>query len=110
LPALLGEKATSRRDHLIVQANQRGLSHVRKGQSFPRRGRAQPYKALREGPWKLIVNAASGSPEGLYDLETDLQEQKNLIANPDSAARVAAMMRRYEEILNSQRSTPAYAP
>ncbi|MHC4405757.1 MAG: sulfatase-like hydrolase/transferase, partial [Planctomycetota bacterium] len=105
LPALLGEKATSRRGHLIVQANQRGLAHVRNGESYTRKGKSQSYKALREGAWKLIVNAATGSPEGLYDLAADPQEQENLIAKPESAGRIAAMMRRYEEILNSQRST-----
>jgi hypothetical protein len=107
---VLGEKTTSRRDHLIVQANQRGLAHIRSGESYRRKGRAQQYKALREGPWKLIVNATAGSPEGLYELGTDPQEQENLIANPDSAGRAAVMMQRYDEILNSQRSTPTYAP
>jgi arylsulfatase A len=110
LPTLLGEETASRRDHLVVQASQRGLTQVRKGQSLPRRGRAQQYKALRVGRWKLIVNATSGSPEGLYDLGSDPREQENLIADPASGGRVTTMMQRYEEILSSERSTPAYAP
>ena len=110
LPALLGEKPTSRRDHLIVQANQRGLTQVRKGKSIPRQGRAYQYKALREASWKLIVNATSASPEALYDLASDPQEEDNLITKPESAGRVAAMMKRYQGILQSERSTPAHAP
>lgn len=109
LPALLGEKTAAGRDHLIAQANQRSLSHVLNGDTYHTEGKAKPYKALREGPWKLIVNTVSGLPEGLYNLDTDLQERENLIAKPESACRVAAMMRRYEEILNSDRSTPACA-
>ena len=94
-----------------MQANQRGgLSHVRNGESYHNKGKSTPYKTLREGPWKLIVNGAAHLPEGLYNLNTDPQEQQNLIANPEFERRVTDMIQRYEEILDSDQSTPVYVP
>src|SRR4051812_46712679 len=45
-----------------------------------------PNVAIREGRWKLLVNA-DGTAGELYDLSTDLAEQKNLIADQPQVAR-----------------------
>jgi arylsulfatase A-like enzyme len=47
-----------------------------------------PHLAVREGKWKLLVNA-DGSREELYDLETDGNETNNVTAaNPELAKRM----------------------
>lgn len=47
-------------------------------------------KAMRDGPWKLIVNGKGGDKLGLYNLAEDLGEKKNLAdAQP---ARVKSML------------------
>lgn len=87
LPALLGDSMTGR-DTLVEQA-----------------GRL----ALRAGNWKLIPPSAgpkmsvptntelgNDTAPQLYDLSTDLGEQKNLAA--EQPARVEAMLRKLEEI------------
>lgn len=60
--------------------------------------------ALYEGNWKLIINSAD-TPVALYDLEHDLQERKNLIADPTQAARVQSMAAGYRAIRGSKAST-----
>ena len=45
--------------------------------------------AVREGPWKLIVNGPDGPEVGLYNLDDDLAETTNLA--PDQPDRVAEM-------------------
>jgi arylsulfatase A-like enzyme len=62
--------------------------------------------ALREGPWKLVLDIANDKPAALYNLADDLAEQKNLIADPAQAARVQRMEKLYREIRASKRSTP----
>ncbi len=95
LPALLGGK--SPRDHLIVQSN--GIQR----------------QAIRVGPWKYIPPApgfrgrarantqattrpAETAPNAqLYDLGTDLGEQKNLAdQRPDKVKELQARMDRYK--------------
>ena len=67
--------------------------------------------AIRDGHWKLILGSGSGgwskggerSSLQLYDLATDLGEQKNLaIQEPE---RVAAMTSTYQKIVAEGRST-----
>lgn len=59
--------------------------------AYPRApGDRSPNVAIRDGPWKLLVNA-DGSGAELYDLLTDTKETKNLaIDKPDVAQRLIA--------------------
>jgi arylsulfatase A-like enzyme len=73
--------------------------------------------AIRDGRWKLILGydpgftkkgAENGSMEAvdfqLYDLATDLGEQKNVA--DDHPVRVAEMKAAYEKLVVDGRSTP----
>ncbi len=54
--------------------------------------------AIREGRWKLL---RGGDREYLYDLETDLGEQKNLAAqHPEIAAKLRAQLKAWCDELN----------
>ena len=56
--------------------------------AFPRGRDRSPNVAVREGDWKLLVNA-DGSDTQLYDLKTDPKESHNVAdKNPDVAARL----------------------
>lgn len=58
--------------------------------------------AIRQGPWKLVF-LKSGKRE-LYNLQTDLSETNDVLsANPDVAAKLAALMQSY---IDRGRSTP----
>ena len=63
--------------------------------------------ALREGPWKLVLDIEHDRPAALYNLAEDLAEQKNLLNDPAHAGRVKRMEKLYREIRASKRSTPA---
>ncbi len=73
--------------------------------------------AIRDGRWKLILGSGAGnwskadpdnSPHALYDLATDLGEQKNLAhAHPD---RVTAMKAVYDGLVAANRSMPEDHP
>jgi arylsulfatase A-like enzyme len=62
--------------------------------------------ALREGPWKLVLDIQD-RPAALYNLAADLAELKNLIKEPAQAERVRRMEKLYRGIRASKRSTPA---
>ena len=71
--------------------------------------------ALRDGPWKLIFGAGSGSPSPggdtypgqLYNLADDIGEANNLFsAQPDVVARLTRLMKK---IVEDGRSTPGLA-
>ena len=63
-----------------------------------------PNVAVREGPWKLLINADSSRTE-LYNLDSDCQEKTNLASQePEVAKRLA------EKALAWRRSLPAPAP
>ena len=56
--------------------------------AYPRGADRSPNVAVREGDWKLLVNA-DGSDAQLYDLKTDPRESHNVAqANPELAARL----------------------
>jgi arylsulfatase A-like enzyme len=63
--------------------------------------------ALREGPWKLLFDIEHDAPVALHNLDDDLSEQTNLIADPAQADRVQRMTQIYRDICSSKRSTPA---
>jgi len=71
------------------------------GFDFPRIPRDRsPNLAMREGKWKLLVNA-DGSGLELYDLDADRNETENLAAtNPETANRLKDML------LNWRKSLP----
>ncbi len=62
--------------------------------------------ALRQGSWKLVFNIEHDKPVALYNLEDDLAEQSNLIADPAHAGRIEKMTQIYRDIRSSKRSTP----
>ncbi|MDO8540048.1 MAG: sulfatase-like hydrolase/transferase [Opitutaceae bacterium] len=66
--------------------------------------------ALRDGPWKLVLDIEHDQPVALYNLASDLTEQKNLIADRTHADRVQRMAKLYREIRTSKRSTATANP
>jgi hypothetical protein len=63
-----------------------------------------PHLAVREGKWKLLVNA-NGSDVQLYDLEADANETANVAdKNPDLVKRLTAAA------LNWKASLPVLHP
>jgi arylsulfatase A-like enzyme len=66
--------------------------------------------ALREGPWKLVFDIEHNAPAALYNLDDDLREQTNLIADAAQKERVARLDKLYREIRGSKRSTPVTRP
>jgi arylsulfatase A len=87
LPQLVGASYQPR-SHLLIQSN----TDKRAGQNG--------QKALRQGPWKLILQ--DDKPIGLYNLDDDLGELRTI----DDPTRIAAMQREYQRIHDSPRSTP----
>jgi arylsulfatase A-like enzyme len=56
--------------------------------AFPRGVDRSPNVAMREGDWKLLVNADGSDPQ-LYNLKSDPKETTNVMAaNPEVAARL----------------------
>lgn len=83
--------------------NQAWTQAAKKGAKSGSHGMAH---ALREGPWKLVLDLEHDKPAALYDLANDLAEQKNLINEPAQAERVKRMEQLYRDIRASKRSTP----
>ena len=67
---------------------------------FPREpGARSPNLAIRDGSWKLLVNADNTGLE-LYDLSTDPQETKNLASErPTEAKRLHAIVQAWRQTL-----------
>ncbi len=63
--------------------------------------------ALREGPWKLVLDIEHDKPAALYNLADDLAETKNLIEDKSQSERLQRMEKLYREIRDSKRSTSA---
>ena len=85
------------------QRNQAYNQIARKGAKSGSHGMAH---ALREGPWKLVLDIEHNAPAALYNLADDLAEQKNLIGDAAQAERITRMAKVYREIRASKRSTP----
>jgi arylsulfatase A-like enzyme len=67
--------------------------------------RANNLQAVRSGKWKLHFN--KGKPAQLYDLETDIGEQKNLIQSyPDVVKQLQSHVKKFNTDL-AQNSRPA---
>jgi len=67
--------------------------------AFPREVDRSPNVALREGDWKLLVNA-DGSDTQLFNLKTDPKETSNVAdKNPEVAARMKAKALAWRESL-----------
>jgi arylsulfatase A-like enzyme len=74
---------------------------------YPRGADRSPNVAMREGNWKLLVNA-DGRDLQLYDLKSDPKETTNVVAaSPEVAARLKETALAWRKSLPSLRpSTP----
>jgi arylsulfatase A-like enzyme len=101
LPKL--EKGAAKRTAQSRQAamNKAWNAIAKKGEKSGSDGMAH---ALREGPWKLVFNIEHDQPVAFYNLDDDLGEQKNLIADAAQADRIQRMEKLYREIRASKRS------
>jgi len=119
VPVLLGRQGDEQpvRQSLVIQS-QRGrdaFDEVR--DDFPeiaarvrRVGSHGMSHALRSGPWKLVFDIEHDAAVALYNLDEDLGEATNLIADPRQLQRVASLDRLYRDIRSSRRSTPHPEP
>lgn len=84
LPALLGQDGNSgpKRTHFIMEARER----LEDGNNVG----AAPHFALREGPWKLLLDE-NDNVSGLYNLAEDLGETTNLMNDPTQIERIEQM-------------------
>jgi len=72
--------------------------------AFPKGADRSPNVAIREGDWKLLLNADGSDPQ-LYNLKTDPKESDNLAGkNPEMAARLK------EKALAWRKSLPKLRP
>ncbi len=66
---------------------------------YPQARDRSPNLAVRDGKWKLLVNA-NGTGAELYDLSADPNESKNLASgNPDAVRRLSAAVLRWRQNL-----------
>ena len=112
LPSLLGLANVAQPHDL--KSDGEDLSTAFKGQPFSRRKpifweyrgkqigyplQFSPHLAMREGPWKLLMNP-DGSRLELYDLKNQLMETDNLAAEfPDVAKRMKASLEDWRKTL-----------
>lgn len=84
MSAALFGRTPERRKKLFYEYGRNTNSYA-----FPRAARQRsPNVAIRDGKWKLLVNA-EGSGAELYDIEADASETTNLVAdNPKHVARL----------------------
>ena len=95
LSSLLGNKNSSSRSSLFMQANN--------GKLFSQ----QSKKTVREKNWKLIATKEL-KPTELYDLDSDPMESKNRIAEESQVDRVRRMHNELKCIMKSPRSTEVF--
>jgi arylsulfatase A-like enzyme len=115
LSVLLGEGESQARRHLLAQGLFLSERFPRQARlAFVKRRQAKPARMLRDGSWKLIVQwrVAStpdddpvGQPLGLFNLAVDPGERNNLVNDPSKQRRLAIMLRDYDTITQSKRST-----
>ena len=101
-PVLLGNTAYEPRSEIVQQGTHGSVYHV----------------MLRQGAWKLILESSIGhnfmtqadtTASALYNLETDLKENTNLVNDPAHASRVTSMYNGYWELRNaSARTAPSH--
>ena len=77
----LGKPAGKRRAPLFWEYGRNEESF-----SYPQGRDRSPNVAVRDGKWKLLVNA-SGSGAELYDLKADVAEENNLVAKEAAVAK-----------------------
>ena len=41
-------------------------------------------RAVTDGRWRITINADTGEPSEVFDLETDADEARNLVGDPDA--------------------------
>lgn len=92
--AILGETPT-RRKPLLWEYGRNDKSFA-----YPKGGDRSPKLAVRDGQWKLLVNA-DGSRMELYDMQTDARETTNLATQHADIARRLA-----EPLLEWRKSLP----
>ena len=69
-----------------------------------------PGSAVRDGKWKLLVNA-DGTGAELYDLSVDPNESENLAASqPDIAAKMTASLLQWRRALPKHSAPPGSSP
>lgn len=69
-----------------------------------------PDLAVREGPWKCLVNLDRSSPQ-LFDLKTDPSEKNNLAsAHPEVTARLVDAMLSWNASMPVDATDPAFEP
>lgn len=74
--------------------------------AYPRPPDRSPNLALRDGPWKLLVNA-DGTGAELYDLLADPHETKNLAdVQPERAGKMKAALLQWRRSLPSLPTSP----
>jgi arylsulfatase A-like enzyme len=72
----------------------------------PTAKRRGPQQAIREGPWKLLMEP-DGTLTELYHLENDIGESTNLaVANPEMAAQLRARLRAWHRTLPAPLDRP----
>ena len=79
--ALLGRKATTRRRPLFWEYGRNEESFV-----YPQGRDRSPNVAVRDGRWKLLLNA-NGRGAELYDLSADIAEDNNLAEREPTVAK-----------------------
>lgn len=98
LPVLLGNQPEESpiRQELILQAG-----------SLRNQDEHRFYAGIRKDQWVLIVDAEE-TPVELYNLEIDLPQEDNRIADPAQADRIASMNESFRFALHhSERTTPS---
>ncbi len=91
--AFLGEEMLRRKP--ILWEFGRGPSYLQPGLESDR----SPNLAIRDGRWKLLINADRSRPE-LYDFATSLAEQANVMhEHPEVAARLSRQLLAWRESL-----------